>query len=317
MTAPELGRFFARSVAALGANLLAGSSAPAILELGAGTGRLASQVLDELDRLGIPNCEYRILEPSADLRARQQETLSGRAEQLAWLDGMPEQNGFAGLVLANEVLDALPVARFRKQNGRVLPLGVGLQDGRFVSLPGDEDSALTAAVARLEASLGEPLPEPFESEINMLLPSWLHSLADSLSRGAVLLTDYGMVRREYYHPERATGTLICHYRHRAHTNYFRYPGLTDISAWVDFSACADAAADAGMALAGFTTQANFIVSSLESLAREEISSYSPAELGALKTLVLPGEMGERFKVMLLTHDTAPLSLPGRDLRNWL
>src|SRR5690606_24043431 len=155
------------------------------------------------------------------------------------------------------------------------------------------------------------------SELAPALPGWIAALAESLAQGALLLVDYGYVRRDYYRPERDGGTLICHYRHRAHDDPFLYPGLQDISAWVDFSACADAASDAGLDVAGFTTQAQFLIGALgPALLGERERAGSPAALGALKTLLMPGEMGERFKVLLATK-SADIALPGRDLRSRL
>lgn len=316
ITAPELGPFLARAIALLAGSMLETLDAPEILELGAGTGRLAAQLIDELDKLG-PRCtRYRILETSGDLRARQIDALCGYGERIAWLERLPDK-GFEGLILANEVLDALPVKRFLKRNGQVLPLGVSIGASGFEWMPGPVDPGLVEAVRRLEAALGSPLPEPYESEICAALPGWLSALARSLERGAILLIDYGMVGREYYHPDRVTGTLVCHYRHRFHDNPFLYPGLTDLTAWVDFSACATAAREAGLEVGGFTTQANFVLAALDSMTGGNLADYAPQALSALKTLVLPGEMGERFKVMLLSRNMPSLALQGRDLRNWL
>ena len=157
----------------------------------------------------------------------------------------------------------------------------------------------------------------YRSEISRQIPAWISSLSDVLERGALWLVDYGLVQREYYHPSRNDGTLICHYRHRAHADPFFYPGLQDISAWVDFSACARAAEDVGLEVAGFTTQGQFLIESgaAEMLQRDD-GTVDLARAQALKTLVLPGEMGERFKVLLLTRDI-DCSLPGRDMRERL
>lgn len=316
VTAPELGPFLARAIAAFARPMLETLDAPQILEIGAGTGRLAVQLIDELEKRGPVSVDYRILETSADLRARQTEALSGHGERVAWLDRLPE-NGFEGLILANEVVDALPVKRFLKRNGKVLPLGVAIGESGLEWMIGPEDPTLAAAVLQLEAALGSALSEPYESEICAVLPGWLRALAQSIERGAILLIDYGLVRREYYHPDRTTGTLVCHYRHRVHDDPFLYPGLSDLTAWVDFSACATAARAAGLAVGGFTTQANLVLAALDSATGGDLDDSSPQALSALKTLVLPGEMGERFKVMLLSQNMPGLSLPGRDLRNWL
>jgi SAM-dependent MidA family methyltransferase len=318
VTAPEIGDWLGR---ALGRTLraeLSGVSAPVILELGAGSGALAAQILDALADL---NPSYLILEPSADLRERQEDALARFAGRVSWLDRLPPRPS-AHAVVANEVLDALPVSRFVKRGARVVPRGVVERGDGFAWADGGERDDVAAAVAALERALGAPVADGFESEISLRLPAWIATVAGVLERGCLLFVDYGLVRREYYHAQRSSGTLICHYRHRAHADPFLHPGLQDLSAWVDFSACADAARAAGLDVAGFTTQAQFL---LATLAAEPLGRGTDAaalrERSALKTLVLPGEMGERFKVLLLRKGSAggPAhgALPGRDLRAWL
>jgi SAM-dependent MidA family methyltransferase len=159
------------------------------------------------------------------------------------------------------------------------------------------------------------LPNGFRSEVCLSLPAWLQALGAALERGSLLFVDYGLARKDYFHEQRGDGTLICHYRHRAHGDPFFYPGLQDITAWVDFSACAEAAAAAGFDLAGFTTQGQYLLSVLAALPPAlAVELTSPREQSALKTLILPGEMGERFKVMLLRKHTAGPELPGKDFR---
>jgi SAM-dependent MidA family methyltransferase len=192
-------------------------------------------------------------------------------------------------------------------------------NGAFAWAEGPENAELGAALAALERALGAPLPDGYRSELAPRLPAWIASVAASLARGCVLFVDYGLVRREYYHEQRSSGTLICHYRHRAHADPFLYPGLQDITAWVDFSACADAARAAGLTVAGFTTQAQFLLATLTAEPPSAAADRpSLRALSAMKTLVLPGEMGERFKVLMLrkgsAHDGA---LPGRDFRDRL
>jgi SAM-dependent MidA family methyltransferase len=311
-TAPECGPWFGRLIAAELAPLLARFDRPVLLELGAGTGSLAAQLLDGFAAGGVVEPEYRILEVSADLRARQQSRLRRFAGRVRWLDSLPSES-FDGVVLANEVLDALPVTCFVKRAGHVLPLGVVWREDGFGWAEGPPDARLSAAVERLESALGRALDDGYRSELCPGLAPWVGALADVLRRGALLLIDYGLVRREYYHPQRRRGTLVCHYRHRAHENPFLWPGLQDISAWVDFSAVADAACATGLAVDGFTTQGQFLVTSGARNARL-FADAAPADLAAFKTLVLPGEMGERFKLMLLGRDVGDLTLPGRDLR---
>ena len=314
VTAPALGPFLAHAIATRFDEMLGTLDSPAILEIGAGDGTLAAQLLDALGELGRNVERYLILEPSADLRERQRTLLGRFGDRIAWLERFPERP-VEGLILANEVVDALPVVRFAKRGDAVVPLGVRNGRDGFEWAEGGRDAALSAAVASLESALGEPLPDGYRSEICLMLGGWMNGLAASLARGAALIVDYGGVRREYYHPERSEGTLICHYRHRAHDDPFLLPGLQDVSAWVDFSACADAAGDAGFDVAGFTTQGLFLAESVAAVP-DAIALDAPSA-SALKTLVLPGEMGERFRLLLLTRGIRSPGLPGRDMRGWL
>lgn len=316
VTAPELSPMFGSVIATQLCGLLGELDSPVILELGAGTGRLAKSVLDAIAADGSALPDYWILEVSADLKARQRACLAEYEGRVRWLDALPD-GGFEGVVLANEVADALPVTAFVKRETRVFPLGVGITDGQFAWADGPERETLSAAVSDLEEKLDSELPAGYRSEISPRLPAWIAALAAPLRRGAVLLIDYGLVRHEYYHPSRSHGTLVCHYRHRAHEDPFFYPGLQDISAWVDFSACADAVRSAGLDVAAFTTQAQFLMhgGALDMLA--SMSGEEALRQGqALKTLMLPGEMGERFKLLLASRGVEA-SLPGRDLRDRL
>jgi len=315
VTAPELGSVLGEALAGHVARMLARLAEPVIVEFGAGTGRLARDILLALGREGL-RAHYRIVEPSADLAERQRELLAPFAEQVGWLDRWPGEP-CEGVVLANEVLDAIPVRRFVKRDGAPRALGVSWEHEGLRWAEAEADASLAAAVAELERDLGRPLEDGFRSEICFALPAWFAGIAASLRRGFVLALDYGLVRREYYHATRSSGTLVCHYRHRAHGDPFLYPGLQDVSAWVDFSACAKAASAAGMTVSGFTTQGQFL---LESGAHELVDgSRDPAALRRvqeLAMLVLPGEMGERFKVLQLAQgDIAAPRLPGRDFRD--
>jgi len=315
VTAPELSDALARAIAATLAPTLEALGDATVLELGAGNGTLAAQLLDAFAARGLEHVRYLILETSGALRARQHAALADRA-QVTWLDRLPTEP-IRGAIVGNEVADALPVARFVKRGAEAIPLGVTYDADGFAWAEGPHDAELAAAVRRIEERLGEPLPDGYRSEIAPALPAWIAALGTALDRGALLLVDYGYVRRDYYRAERDGGTLICHYRHRAHGDPFVYPGLQDLSAWVDWSACADAAWDAGLDVAGFTTQAQFLIGALgPALLGERERSGSPAALGALKTLLMPGEMGERFKVLLATKGI-DLELPGRDLRGRL
>ena len=315
-TAAELGSLFPRALARCLQPVLSACAAPTVLELGAGSGRLTAGLIDALLALGLERFRYLILEPSAELRERQQALLATHAPRVSWLEWLPPEP-IEGVILGNEVADALPVVRFRKRGGRARPLGVGIDGERFVWREGDEDAALSAAVGALEQKLERPLPEGFESEISLLLKPWIASLADALAAGGLLLADYGLARRDYYLAERNAGTLVCHYRHRVLDDPFLWPGLQDITAWVDFSACADAGRAAGLALSAYTTQGQFLLDTLAHDAGLADQPLAPDEAAALKTLVLPGEMGEKFKLIWLTRGDAGHGLPGRDFRSWL
>jgi SAM-dependent MidA family methyltransferase len=313
VTAPEISTTFGRALAATLHGELAANDARVVLELGAGSGALAAQMLDAWALQG-RDVDYWILEPSADLAERQQRMLARFAPRVHWLDRLPAAP-FKGVIVANEVLDALPVSCFAKVAGATCAVGVANGGAGFAWAEHADAPDLAAAVAQLERALGAPLADGYRSELCLALPAWLGSLAASLKRGSLLFVDYGLARAEYYHEQRSGGTLVCHYRHRAHADPFLYPGLQDITAWVDFSAVADAAAAAGLTLAGFTTQAQYLVAMLAAApAAFGIDTASPREQSALKTLILPGEMGERFKVMLLRKGVTGPPLPGRDFR---
>jgi len=317
-TAPELGDWLAGALAGFIAGQFAAAGGSELIELGAGTGRLAADLLAALAAHGLTDIEYSILETSADLRARQQARLAAAGFTVRWLDSLPEEP-IDGIIFGNEVADALPVVRFVKAGGDALPLGVTMdtQAAELRIVPGPADAALSEAVRELELTLGHVLPDGYRSEVCPLLRPWIAGLAAALDRGGILLIDYGMSRYDYYRPDRSDGTLICHYRQRAHADPLRWPGLTDITAWVDFSQVADAARAAGLMVAGYTTQAQFLLASMAGDPALAERQPTPAEASALKTLVLPGEMGERFKLIWLTRGAPDAELPGRDFRNRL
>lgn len=322
-TAPETSSLFGYCMAQQVAECLGLLGGGDVLEIGAGSGRLAVDVLHELARLGaLPN-NYLILELSPSLQALQRETLAAEAPEwlarVRWLNALPP-GGFAGVVLGNEVLDAMPVHRFRRAGDAWQELAVGIGEhglqGRWLAAfsPG-----LERALHALWPDSGLP-DNGYVSEINLRLRPWLDALVDSMDRGYLLLVDYGYSGAEYYHSERAMGTLICHYRHQVHDDPFHLPGLQDITASVDFSLLAQAATAAGLALAGYTTQAHFL---LDNGLERRIAASDPSDvqrhvqlMQGVKRLTLPGEMGERFKVMALALDSGSV-LSGfrmRDLR---
>lgn len=319
ITAPELTPLFAQCVAEQVAEALALSGGDTVLEAGGGSGRLAADLLATLAARDALPARYLVLEVSAELRQRQQALLAAEVpalqDRVAWLDAWPEQP-VRGAVVANELLDALPVECFRKRDGAVLQRTVRRQGEGFSWGERPAPEPLAAVVAAIEHECG-PLPDGYASEACLVLPDWLAAAADRLEAGMLLLIDYGMSRCEYYLPERMAGTLRCHYRHRVHDDPFVWPGLQDITAQVDFTAVAAAAQAAGLEVAGYTTQAHFLLATgLDRLLGGEGAPPSLERAQQAKQLVLPGEMGERFKAIALTRGIeAPLcGFALRDLR---
>lgn len=308
ITAPELTPAFAQTLATQVIQIMR-ASAPQVLEVGAGSGRLALDLLRELEaRDALPE-RYGILELSADLRERQRQTVAAHAPHLlpriTWLDGLPAT--FSGIVLANELLDAMPVHLVRWRADGIDERGVTLAaDGRFVWQDRPAAGALQAHAQRLAGEVSPPAG--YLSEIGPAAAAWTASWADILVCGALLLFDYGFPRREYYHPQRSEGTLMCHYRHHAHSDPFFLPGLQDITAHVDFTAIAEAGTEAGLDFLGYTTQATFLLNCgltgiLARTPPDEPRAYLPLT-NAVNTLISPAEMGELFKVIALGRGIA-------------
>lgn len=303
VTAPQLTPLFARTLARQAAQVLRQTQTDAVLEFGAGTGALAEGVLRELDAMGLDQTRYLILEVSADLRARQAERLAAFGDRVQWLDALP--HAYAGCVLANEVLDAMPVSIFRWSDaGEVLERGVTVDASQaFVWEDRPAPPELAAAVAaRMPALPG------YVSEINLQGEAWIAAMGGWLERGAALLVDYGFPRSEYYHPQRAGGTLMCHLRHHAHGDPFTAPGLQDITAHVDFTAMADAALQASLQVLGYTSQARFLMNAglMELLAQldpSDVQQYAQA-VAPVQKLLSESEMGELFKVLAVGRGIA-------------
>jgi SAM-dependent MidA family methyltransferase len=303
-TAPELSPLFSHCIARQCQQILAHLEEGVILEFGAGSGIMAAEILKELKRLDCLPKQYFILEVSTELQKRQRTTLQIHVPELLkrirWLDRLPEEP-LQAIVLANEVLDAMPVHRFRLETQDILEFYVGYENEQFVwqTLP-TPNPQLRSTVEVLHSFL----PTGYVSEINLNLTSWIQAIADSLAVGVVLLIDYGFPKNEYYHPQRHQGTLMCHYQQRCHSNPLILAGLQDITAHVNFSEVAEAAVTASLQVAGYTNQANFL---LACGLPELLSSYDSDTKNYLqlsqqaKTLVLPSEMGELFKVIALTR----------------
>jgi SAM-dependent MidA family methyltransferase len=308
VTSPELGPTFAECVAHCAVQVFAQLGGEAdFFEIGGGSGAFAEVALRQMQGYGALPARYRILEPSADLRERQRERLAAAlpAELFArveWLNGPPEQP-WRGLLFANEVLDALPTPRFVLHEGEVYEEYVALSaEGALIRVDQPADALLRAAVRHVEHDVGAPFAEGYRSEVLPQLPYWIQAVGGLLQDGAMLFVDYGYPRREFYLPERSDGTLVCHHRHTAHGDPFHLPGLQDITAFVDFTALAEAGVNAGFDLAGYCAQASFLINNglPERLAAiEEIGDEVERHRrhNEVKRLTLPGEMGERFQVM--------------------
>lgn len=325
ITAPEISPLFSRVLARQCAQVLQPLPVPRVLELGAGSGLLAAGLLESLPGHGVELSSYGILEVSADLRQRQQVLLQAKVPEhsakVEWLDRLPQ--AYSGVVIANEVADALPVERFEKFGGNVLQQRVAVDDGRFSWTRDKAPPFLKDAVSHLEHTLGARLPDGYVSEVSTALPAWIGDIAASLDRGFMFLLDYGVSRREYYASDRNDGWLRCHFRHHAHSDPLIYPGIQDLSAWVDFTAVAEGATNAGLDVAGFVTQAQFLMNGgLE----KEIAGFGLLPTAAqlelarqIKILTLPGEMGEHFKCIGLSrkHTVVPASFGDFDKAHML
>ena len=328
VTSPELSSLFGRCVARQCAEVLQQIGGN-VLELGAGSGALAASVLGTLHELKQLPDRYCILEVSADLRDRQQQRLSSLPAvlrgRLQWLDALPVVPS-AGVLLTNEVADALPFKRFVIHSGAVFERGVALSgDGGLIESDRPADPLLRAEVERVtgwrSGHASGHWPDHYASELCVMTQPWIRAQAAALARGMILLIDYGCSRRDYYHPQRTSGTLRCHFRHRAHEDALLYPGLQDISAWVDFTRIAEAASDANLQVSGYCNQTAFLLAT--GIEQDLIATTPPLEHAKLaaqaRVLLLPGEMGENFKAMALTRDL-PRPLRGfayQDLRGTL
>jgi SAM-dependent MidA family methyltransferase len=295
VTAPEVSDLFGRCVARQCAQVLAVAGGE-ILEIGAGTGRLAETLLQALAQTGVLPDRYAILEVSADLASRQRSRLQTLAaalrERVVWLDRLPEKP-LRGVIVANEVLDALPFSRITLRDGALRELGVGVAGEAFVEHEQRASEALASAFGSLRNDLPAPLPDGYRSELCLRVEPWIAGVGACLERGVFLLFDYGLPRSHYYHPERVTGTLRCHFKQHAHDDPFVNVGVQDITAWVDFTRVAEAAVAANLDVLGFATQAAFLLATgIEAMAAEAGSTRERAQrAGEARRLLLPGEMG--------------------------
>jgi len=314
ITAPEISPLFSQCVARQCQQVLHEIGGGDVLEVGAGSGTMACEILRHLEKLDCLPAHYYILDLSADLRDRQRTHLQRELPQLIdriiWLDTLPEH--FKGVVLANELLDAMPVHLVRFDPNQPTERYVGWDGERLTWCDGPlSDVRLEGAADQIFQSCGkDEFDEEYVSEINLAAADWVRSIAAILEQGLVLLIDYGFPQREYYIPERKEGTVMCHYRHQAHSDPLILPGLQDVTAHVDFTAIAESAMNAGLDVAGYTTQAHFLLGAglMEVLAEAVESSSDQQQVmqaQAIKTLTMPHEMGELFKVIALTKALEP------------
>ena len=318
VTAPEVSPLFGRLLARQCAEVL-DQLGGSILELGAGSGRLAVDVLDRLASLDALPDEYLILEVSPELIARQAETIETELpefrDRVRWVDGLP--GGHVGVIIANEVLDALPVERFvRRESVRQVRVEEDGDGFRFVEA--DAPPMLQEAVFAIEDDLSRALERGYTSEVSLGAPAWVADLVAALKAGAIFLFDYGLPRRQYYAPDRSDGWLRCHFRHRAHSDPLILPGIQDITAWVDFTAVAAAAVDSGAEVAGFVTQSAFLMNAgLDAEMQSQTDATLEQQLALseqVKMLTLPGAMGEAFKCLALSKglDQPPTAIRQAD-----
>lgn len=323
ITAPEISPLFSQCLALQCIHIMQQTHQRILLEAGAGSGIMAVELLLELEKQAQLPEQYLILELSADLRERQQQTIMARIphlyERFQWLDCLPEKP-FCGIIIANELLDAMPVHLLKLEQNSAFERYVSVnEEGQFIWLDdmpenpqlqkiADEIKTLHQSLAHLNDKPGAT----YITEVNLQAVDWVKSMADILDDGALLLVDYGYTAQEYYHPQRSMGTLMCHYQHHRHDDPFYLPGLQDITAHIDFSSIARAARDSGLNVCGFTTQAHFLMAGgLVELTRDldpdDVVHFTEVAR-QIKMLTLPEEMGELFKVILLAKGKT-LSLP--------
>jgi SAM-dependent MidA family methyltransferase len=308
VTAPEISALFSRCIANQCAQVLQEINTGSILEFGAGSGIMAADILLHLEKLACLPEHYYIIDLSPELKQQQRNTLERHAAHLLsrveWLSTLPEK--FSGVILGNEVLDAMPAELFHYADKQIFQQHVIFEDDQFKLINKVADDSFLNSLHFLnspEQVNALNLPDNYTSEFNPNINHWIEQLTASLQQGIILLIDYGYSRQEYYHPDRDMGTLICHYHHLTHNNFFWYPGLQDITANVDFTHVAEAADNKGLLVAGFTSQAAFLAACgledlfIQALEQSPEQQYHLAQ--QIRTLSLPAEMGERFKVIAL------------------
>ncbi len=318
ITAPEVSPFFgqclANQVSEVLQNLKKSSNEKVfIIEFGAGSGILAVDILLALEKLGSLPEKYLILELSAELKQRQRETLSKKSphllEYVQWLEQLPE-NTDSAIVIANEVLDAMPVECFKVTDivdgNNIETLMIGVEENKLVSRYMPADACTIQRIETIQQRSELRFSDGYCSEYNPAIKAWLSALESKINKLVILLIDYGYNEKEYYHPDRTNGTLMCYSQHRGHNDFFWWPGLQDITAFVNFTDVAYCAVDIGMDVSGYTTQSAFLLanglSELHALQLTDDVKQQIKLSQQIKTLTLPSEMGDRFKVIVLTKN---------------
>ena len=322
-TAPEISKLFGMALANQITPILDHYQSPSIIEIGAGTGKLAFDIMTQLNDYQVNFDRYYILELSADLKQRQQSMLSHlptkTLNKIVWLDFIP-MDSIDGVIIANEVIDALPFTRFKTQNGQVYELGISVEDNQLIEQPRLADEILSNTVDSIAKEIGMTFQDGYTSEIRINFGSWFRTIESMLSSGSIFFVDYGYSRQEYYDEERTNGSMICHYRNVAHEDPLSNLGIQDISASVDFSLLADVALQRNIEVGFFTSQADFLINVeilgvIESVIDEGLKMRLTQEV---KQLLLPNQMGEVFKCMLLNKNINPDNFDGiKDLRHTL
>ena len=322
-TAHEISKLFGMALANQITPILDHYQSPSIIEIGAGTGKLAFDIMTQLNDYQVNFDRYYILELSADLKQRQQSMLSHlptkTLNKIVWLDSIP-MDSIDGVIIANEVIDALPFTRFKSQNGQVYELGISVEDNQLIEQPRLADEILSNTVDSIAKEIGMTFQDGYTSEIRINFGSWFRTIESMLSSGSIFFVDYGYSRQEYYDEERTNGSMICHYRNVAHEDPLSNLGIQDISASVDFSQLADVALQRNIEVGFFTSQADFLINAeilgvIESVIDEGLKMRLTQEV---KQLLLPNQMGEVFKCMLLNKNINPDNFDGiKDLRHTL
>ena len=306
-TAPEISKLFGVAIANQLLPAIRKYKKPSILEIGAGSGKLAFDIINHLNNRNVELDYYYILEISGDLKERQKRTLSqlpkGIQVKIRWLDKVPEE-GIEGAVIANEVIDALPFERFKIIDNDIVQIGITFKGSQLIEKERAASPALREAIKNIEHDIGRSFDSGSVSEIRVDFEDWFKSINKGLKSGIALFIDYGYARKDYYSSEIDNGNMICHFQNKAHLDPYIYPGLQDISASVDFSLLADSAFNLGYQVELYCHQADFLMSAdiLESINSETDDEERIRMNQQIKQLFLPNIMGESFKCMLLSKE---------------